>query len=196
MAWLDNRPKWTWRGNRKCTTSGWRWLVGKGCCNLGGGTGCRSCCCGSPCPAVGRGCCCRCCHAGGISWARGLCSFDRTFPCFAKLRIEKSDRKYEWIYKIRHIKHSTQIFILTAPGAHRYCHKLNVVVVVAVVVAAAAAAVVEEEEEDWVADTLIPHFVYNFFRKLVSLLVNWCFQPSQKLGILSGLKETFIKRWI
>ena len=26
------------------------------------------------------------------------------------------------------------------------------------------------------------------------LLVNWCFEPSQPLGIISGLKETFIKR--
>ena len=28
------------------------------------------------------------------------------------------------------------------------------------------------------------------------MLVNWCFQPSQPLGIISGLKETFIKRYI
>ena len=27
-------------------------------------------------------------------------------------------------------------------------------------------------------------------------LVNWCFKPSQPLGIISGLKETFIKRYI
>ena len=27
-----------------------------------------------------------------------------------------------------------------------------------------------------------------------SQLVNWCFEPSQLLGIISGLKETFIKR--
>ena len=26
-------------------------------------------------------------------------------------------------------------------------------------------------------------------------LVNWCFEPSQPLGIISGLKETFIKRY-
>ena len=25
-------------------------------------------------------------------------------------------------------------------------------------------------------------------------LNNWCFEPSQPLGIISGLKETFIKR--
>ena len=25
--------------------------------------------------------------------------------------------------------------------------------------------------------------------------VNWCFEPSQPLGITSGLKETFIKRY-
>ena len=30
----------------------------------------------------------------------------------------------------------------------------------------------------------------------VSYLVNWCFEPSQPLGIISGLKETFIKRHI
>ena len=27
-------------------------------------------------------------------------------------------------------------------------------------------------------------------------LVNWCFQPRQPLGIISGLKETFMKRHI
>ena len=32
--------------------------------------------------------------------------------------------------------------------------------------------------------------------RTVSLLVNWCFEPSQPLGILSGLKETFIERCI
>ena len=26
-------------------------------------------------------------------------------------------------------------------------------------------------------------------------MVNWCFEPSQLLGIISGLKETFIKRY-
>ena len=26
-------------------------------------------------------------------------------------------------------------------------------------------------------------------------MVNWCFEPSQPLGIISGLKETFIKRY-
>ena len=26
--------------------------------------------------------------------------------------------------------------------------------------------------------------------------VNWCFEPSQLLGITSGLKKTFIKRYI
>ena len=31
---------------------------------------------------------------------------------------------------------------------------------------------------------------------VVSWLVNWCFGPSQKLGIISGLKETFIRRYI
>ena len=29
-----------------------------------------------------------------------------------------------------------------------------------------------------------------------SELVNLCFEPSQPLGIVSGLKETFIKRYI
>ena len=28
----------------------------------------------------------------------------------------------------------------------------------------------------------------------VSYLVNWCFEPSQSLGIISGLKKTFLKR--
>ena len=28
----------------------------------------------------------------------------------------------------------------------------------------------------------------------VSVFVNWCFEPSQPLGIISGMKETFIKR--
>ena len=27
-------------------------------------------------------------------------------------------------------------------------------------------------------------------------MVNWCFEPSQPLGIISGLKETVIKRYI
>ena len=27
-------------------------------------------------------------------------------------------------------------------------------------------------------------------------LVNWCFEPSQPLGIISGRKETFIKGYI
>ena len=30
----------------------------------------------------------------------------------------------------------------------------------------------------------------------VSYLVDWCFEPSQPLGITSGLKEAFIKRYI
>ena len=30
----------------------------------------------------------------------------------------------------------------------------------------------------------------------VSYLVNWCFEPSQHLRIISGLKETFIKRHV
>ena len=31
---------------------------------------------------------------------------------------------------------------------------------------------------------------------LVGKIVNWCFEPSQPLGSISGLKETFIKRYI
>ena len=34
-----------------------------------------------------------------------------------------------------------------------------------------------------------------WFDDLVKL-VNWCFEPSQSLGITSGLKETFMKRYI
>ena len=30
---------------------------------------------------------------------------------------------------------------------------------------------------------------------MMSKLVTWCFEPSQPLGIISGLKETFIKRY-
>ena len=30
----------------------------------------------------------------------------------------------------------------------------------------------------------------------VSLLVNWCFKPRQPQRIISGLRETFIKRYI
>ena len=33
-----------------------------------------------------------------------------------------------------------------------------------------------------------------WFDDLVKL-VNWCFEPSQSLGIISGLKEIFIKRY-
>ena len=29
----------------------------------------------------------------------------------------------------------------------------------------------------------------------VSKVVNWCFEPRQSLWIISGLKETFIKRY-
>ena len=28
------------------------------------------------------------------------------------------------------------------------------------------------------------------------MLVDWCFEPSQPLEIISGLKETFVKRYI
>ena len=34
------------------------------------------------------------------------------------------------------------------------------------------------------------------FPRIQVILVNWCFEPSQPLGIISGLKETFIKRHI
>ena len=30
---------------------------------------------------------------------------------------------------------------------------------------------------------------------IISKLVNWCSEPSQPLGIIPGLKETFIKRY-
>ena len=32
--------------------------------------------------------------------------------------------------------------------------------------------------------------------QIEDLLVNWSFEPSQPQGIISGLKETFIKRYI
>ena len=32
-------------------------------------------------------------------------------------------------------------------------------------------------------------------KKKVGLLVNWCFEPSQPLGVISRLKETFIKKY-
>ena len=32
--------------------------------------------------------------------------------------------------------------------------------------------------------------------KLVSYLVSWCFKPSQPQRIISGLRETFIKKYI
>ena len=35
---------------------------------------------------------------------------------------------------------------------------------------------------------------FSFFQKGQS--VNWCFEPSQPVGIISGLKETFINRHI
>ena len=31
---------------------------------------------------------------------------------------------------------------------------------------------------------------------VVSKLVDWCFEPSQPLGIISGPKETFTKRYV
>ena len=27
-------------------------------------------------------------------------------------------------------------------------------------------------------------------------MVNWCFEPGQALGIISGLRETFIERYV
>ena len=30
----------------------------------------------------------------------------------------------------------------------------------------------------------------------LSKLVNWCFEPSQPAGIISGLKEAFTKRFV
>ena len=35
-----------------------------------------------------------------------------------------------------------------------------------------------------------------FFNSKQHKLVDWCFEPSQPLGITSGLKETFIKSYI
>ena len=32
--------------------------------------------------------------------------------------------------------------------------------------------------------------------ELISKLVSWCFKPSQPQRIISGLKETFIKKYI
>ena len=31
---------------------------------------------------------------------------------------------------------------------------------------------------------------------MLSKLINWCFEPSQPLGIISGMKEIFMKRYI
>ena len=45
-----------------------------------------------------------------------------------------------------------------------------------------------EDPEDW--PPRLPHKL-----KLVSLL-SWCFKPSQPQRILSGLRETFVKRYI
>ena len=36
--------------------------------------------------------------------------------------------------------------------------------------------------------------VFKTQRQIADLVVNWCFEPSQPLGIISGLRETFIKR--
>ena len=33
-------------------------------------------------------------------------------------------------------------------------------------------------------------------RRIVSSLVSWCFKPSQPQRIISGLKETFLKRYV
>ena len=37
--------------------------------------------------------------------------------------------------------------------------------------------------------------MHSAIESTVSLLVNWCLEPSQPLRIISGLKETFIKRY-
>ena len=39
-------------------------------------------------------------------------------------------------------------------------------------------------------------FDYNRVIQSFKKIVNWCFEPSQPQGIISGLKETFIKRYI
>ena len=54
------------------------------------------------------------------------------------------------------------------------------------------------------ASDTVPSFESSFHRNCdesvtylkICLLVNWCFEPSQPLGIISGLKENFIKRYI
>ena len=33
-------------------------------------------------------------------------------------------------------------------------------------------------------------------QRLISRFVNWCFEPRQPLGIISGLKETFIRKHV
>ena len=38
--------------------------------------------------------------------------------------------------------------------------------------------------------------VHRYILRLVEFLVNLCFEPSQPLGIISGLREIFIKRYI
>ena len=39
-------------------------------------------------------------------------------------------------------------------------------------------------------------FFFFFFNSKQHKLVDWCFEPSQPLGIISGLKETFRRRYI
>ena len=39
-------------------------------------------------------------------------------------------------------------------------------------------------------------FVYRVSQLTVNQSVNWCFKPSQSPGIISGLKETLIRRYI
>ena len=53
--------------------------------------------------------------------------------------------------------------------------------------------VIESQITVWFTIFVTRHFM---FEVLVSYLVNWCFEPSQPLGIISGMKETFSKRYI
>ena len=49
---------------------------------------------------------------------------------------------------------------------------------------------------DWILTSCQSHSTTSGRTHLYSSLVNWCFEPSQPLGIISGLKENFIKRCI
>ena len=42
----------------------------------------------------------------------------------------------------------------------------------------------------------MPRGLAIIYKSKFSLLVSWCFKPSQPQRIISGLKETFVKRYI